>query len=117
MMQKLSTRFQNKGLVALAAGLWLTVSVLVFFVIPATLDLVMRIYAAFWADGGFYGRVYQSAVGLRQLLVLPLSVVAVAVIIGGAEYQFQHFNTRQAWRILARAFAIELSLLLLAALI
>ncbi|OQB00990.1 MAG: hypothetical protein BWY25_01462 [Chloroflexi bacterium ADurb.Bin222] len=104
---------QDFRLVALAVGLWLLTVVLTFYAIVNLLEVLMRVYAAFWADGGFYSPATQAAIGLRQFLLLPLGFLGVAITIGGAEYHREHFNTRQSWRLFARTLGVQLGLLLL----
>ncbi len=98
---------------ALTVGLWATTVALTFFTIVTLLDVLMRVYAAFWADGGFYSQATQTAIGIRQLLLLPLGIIGVMITIGGAEYHREHFNTRASWRMFARTFAVQGGLLLL----
>lgn len=106
-----------KSLIILAVGLWLATTALSFIVIPTVIDLATKVYAAFYADFTFYGEAYYGAVALRQLLVLPLGVLALVVIIGGAEYHLQHFNTEKSWRLFTRTLAIQITMVTLAALI
>lgn len=97
----------------LTVGLWVLTVILTFFAMNALLNTLMRVYAAFWAGDGFYSRATQTAIGLRQLLLLPLGILGVVITIGGAEYHREHFNTRASWRMFARTFAVQLGLLLL----
>lgn len=108
-----ASKLKDMGAVILTIGLWLLTVALTFFAIIAFLDVLMRIYAAFWANGGFYSAATQAAIGLRQILVLPLGVLGVMTTIGGAEYHREHFNTRASWRMFARTLAMQLGLLLL----
>jgi len=104
---------QTVRAVLLTLGLWLLTIVLTLVAISVLLDVLMRVYAAFWADGGFYSQATQTAIGIRQVLVLPLGIIAVIVAIGGAEYHREHFNTRESWRTFARTIAVQGGLLLL----
>ncbi|MDX9953779.1 MAG: hypothetical protein RBT75_06775 [Anaerolineae bacterium] len=107
------TKAQRIRAAILTLGLWLLTIALTLLTITVLLDVLMRVYAAFWADGGFYSRATQTAIGIRQVLVLPLGIIVVIVAIGGAEYHREHFNTRQSWRLFARTFAVQAGLLLL----
>ena len=108
-----TTKTQKIRVALLTLGLWLLTVVLTLVTISVLLDVLMRVFAAFWADGGFYSQATQTAIGIRQVLVLPLGIVAVMVAIGGAEYHREHFNTRQSWRTFARTIAVQCGLLLL----
>lgn len=101
------------GKLLLALGLWLLTIVLMFQVTVSLLDVLMRVYAAFWVQGGFYSPATRAAIGIRQVLVLPLGIIAVLVSIGGAEYHREHFNTRRSWRTFARTLAVQAGILLL----
>lgn len=103
----------RSGLIILAICLWLTSAVLSLLIIPATIDAVTDIYAAFVADYGEGGRSYWGAVAIRQLLVLPLAVVAVAVVIGGAEYHMRNFDTRKSWLIFTYTLSVQLGVLMI----
>lgn len=105
------------GRVAPAAGLWLLTSALSFVLIPTVLDMSTRIYAAFWGDYGFYGRSYWSAVALRQFLTFPMTLFALMVIIGGAEYHSRNLGSPASWRMFGRTLALELALLAMAAIV
>ncbi len=100
-----------------ALTLWALTSVLAFVLIPAVLEIVLKIYAAFWGSYGFYGEVYRTGVALRQLLVLPLGLLAVGVIIGGGEYHYRHVGDGRSWKLFSETLAVELAIILLAALL
>jgi hypothetical protein len=97
--------------------LWALTSVLAFLLIPTLLDLILKIYAAFWSDYGFYGETYQISVAVRQFLTLPLGLMAVGVIIGGAEYHYRHVGEPTSWKILSETLAVELTFFLISAFI
>ncbi|MBN1249875.1 MAG: hypothetical protein JXC32_19590 [Anaerolineae bacterium] len=99
--------------VALAVILWLATSGLSVAMIPLIIDLATGVYAAFWADYGAPGQAYYSIVAIRQLMVMFLAMVAVAVTIGGAEYHARNFGTERSWRIYARTLGIEVAVVLM----
>ena len=102
----------------IAVGLlWLLSAVLGFITIPQTIELALRVYLYFWGDYVVYGSSYRGGLIIRQFFVIPLSMLYVAGIIGGAEYHFRHFNTPRSWRFFTTTFAIEVGLLLLAAIL
>ena len=101
----------------LAAFLWAMSAGLSVVMIPYVLDVVTRIFVAFWGDGLPGGESYWTIVPVRQLLALPLGVFAVVVIIGGAEYHTRAFNTERSWRLLAVTLALETALVLAAVIV
>jgi hypothetical protein len=100
-----------------AAALWALTSALAFVLIPTLLDIVLKVYAAFWGSYGFYGEVYQVGIAIRQILVLPLGLLAVGVVIGGAEYHYRHFGEVRSWKLFAETLAVESAFFLLSAFI
>lgn len=100
-----------KGLVIV---LWIVSSTLALFALNGAADVVSVIYAAFWAGGGPYGAVYRSVVVVRQMVILPGSILVVATIIGGLEYHLRHFDTPGSWRLLSYILGVEAGILLLA---
>ena len=99
------------------ALLWLVTAVLSVVIIAATLDIVTRIYGAFWGDGAVQGQAYWSAVFIRQIATIPLAMLAVAITIGGAEYHLRNVGSDRSWRLLAITLALEIGLLMVALLL
>ena len=97
----------------LAIVLWAGTAAGGFWLIPAVLDLVTRIYARFWGDADLYGAAYWGAVALRNVLVLPLACLYLIMVIGGAEYHSRHFNETRSWLLFTRTIAVEVSLFIL----
>ena len=89
-------------------------AVLGFLGLSPALDILLRIYAGFWGDYGFYGRTYSTAVALRQILVLPFAMIVIAVIIGGAEYHYRHIGEPASWQVFAQTLGAELAIFLMA---
>jgi hypothetical protein len=96
------------------ALLWLATAVLSVVIIPATLDVVTRIYGAFWGDGAIPVRAYWGAVFIRQMVTIPLAMLAVAITIGGAEYHLRNVGSDRSWRLFAITLALEIGLLMVA---
>ncbi|MGC9395184.1 MAG: hypothetical protein ACP5J4_10030 [Anaerolineae bacterium] len=113
------THFFNRPIVlkGLATVLWIACGVLALFALNGAADVATAIYAAFWAGGGQYGKAYYSAVALRQIVILPGSLLIVATVIGGLEYHLRHFNTPGSWRLFSYVLGTEAGILLLAAML
>jgi hypothetical protein len=102
-------------LVALVVALWLLTVVMGLFAIPALADSLLIIYSFLFGGRGLYGATFWAGVTLRNLVILLLAILFVAVVIGGGEYHAAHFNERSSWRLFARTLAVEVGALLLAA--
>ena len=109
--------FFNKPIIlkGLAIALWIASSVLALLALNGAVDVATTIYAAFWAEGVQYGETYYGAMALRQIVILPGSLLIVATIIGGMEYHLRHFNTPGSWRLFSHVLGAEAGILLLAA--
>lgn len=101
----------------LAVALWGLTSVLTLLALNEAANVVLTIYAAFWATGGQYGVAWGGAVALRQLMILFGALLALVVIVGSAEYHLRHFNTPRAWRFSSHILGVEAGILLLAAML
>jgi hypothetical protein len=101
-----------KWRVALAVLLWVLTSVLSIVLIPVTLDVISSIFAAFWGAATPLGGSYWSIVFIRQILLIPLAILSVAIVIGGAEYHVRAFNTERSWALFSRTLALEVAVLL-----
>ena len=108
---------KNRRSIIGAFALWVLTSALAFVLILTILDIVLKIYAAFWGSYGFYGEVYQMGIAIRQFLVLPLGLLAVGVVIGGAEYHYHHVGEIASWKLFSETLGVEAALFLLSAFI
>ena len=106
---------KNAGLITL--GIWIMTGGIGFWLIPTLLDLTLRIYAAFWADYGFYGRDYWAAIAIRQFLVLPLGALYTVMLIGSGEYYYRNYGKPGAWKVATRIIAVEIALIVLTSII
>jgi len=97
----------------LAITLWIVTSALALVALNGAADVMLTVYAAFFADGGLYGAVYGGGVVLRQVITLFGSLLVVAFIIGGAESSLRHAPTPRLWRIFAHVLGAEAAILLL----
>ncbi len=99
---------------AAALMLWLATSVISLFAMHRALDIVMSIYAGFWGDYSPYGKSYSTAIAIRQLLIIPFSILLVILVIGGAEYHYRHIGEPRSWRLFAQTLGAELAIFLMA---
>jgi len=97
--------------------LWIVSSVLALYALNGAADVASSIYAAFWAGGGPYGEAYYGSVALRQIMIIPGSILTAAAVIGSAEYSLRRFNTPGIWRLFARILGAEAGILLLVAML
>lgn len=107
----------NKTAGLIALGIWIVTGVVGFWLIPTTLDLVTRIYAAFWAEYGFYGGDYWTGIVLRQFLALPLGALYTVMLVGSGEYYYRNYGKPNAWKVASRIITVEISLIVLTAII
>lgn len=96
---------------------WILGSAAAVILIPSLLDMILRIYAAFWGEYGFYGQDYWGAVFIRQILVMLFSALCLALIVGSAEYYSRNYGHPKAWTMMARILAVEAALVTLTAII
>ena len=93
--------------VGLAYGLWLISSLLAVLTYLAAREMIIRTYVRFFPVGEAY-----FVVNLATSVAL--AILPIAIIIGGFEYQHRNMGRPQAWVMLARTFAVEIGILLLA---
>jgi hypothetical protein len=99
----------------LAYGLWFATAVLGVLTFIAGREMIVRTYARFFPLDARLAQAGQGGLSLVNILVtLPLATLAIAIIIGGFEYQHRNMGKPKAWQILSRTLAIECGLLLLA---
>ena len=106
--------FAVKGL---AIALWIVASGLALVALNGAADVVLTVYAAFFAAGELYGAAYGGGVALRQVIILFGSLLVVAFIIGGAEYSLRHSPTPRLWQFFAHVLGAEAAILLLMAML
>jgi hypothetical protein len=93
-------------LVTAAVGLW------EIFIIR---DMVFRIYARFLPAGtSNLGPEYWSGVAMGGWLLVILSILWIAIIIGGGEYHFKRIGQPRSWKVFGWTIGIELFILVLA---
>ena len=91
----------------LAYGLWFVTAVLAVLTYLAGREMIVRNYARFFPSGEAYFLV-------NSITSVALAILPIAIIIGGFEHQHRNMGKPQAWTMLARTFAVEIGLLLLA---
>ena len=100
------------GLVALF--LWAATAALGLLEIVVIREMALRVYARFGVDGAVSNSHYWGGVALGNWLLLVLAIVWIGVVIGGGEYHYKYLGQPKSWRLFARTFAAELSILVLA---
>ena len=94
--------------VGLAYGLWLATAVLAVLSYLAGREMILRSYVRFFPLG-------EGSYSFINLIVsIALAILPIAIIIGGFEYQHRNMGKPRAWTMLARTFALEIGMLLLA---
>lgn len=98
----------------LAFVLWAATAALGIVEILVVRNMVLRVYARFWADDVPFGGDYWGSVALGNWLVFILAIVWIALVIGGGEYHFKYVGQQKSWKLFARTIAVQLSILVLA---
>ena len=94
--------------VGLAYGLWFVTAVLAVLSYLAGREMILRSYVRFFPMGeGSYSLI-------NSITSVAMAILPIAIIIGGFEYQHRNMGKPQAWTMLARTFALEIGMLLLA---
>lgn len=96
-------------------GLWLVTAVLAFFEILVVREIVFNLYARIIAvvnDGVVRSADYFTATALGQITTYVMVVVAIAVVIGGFEYQWWHVGQRRSQKVLLWTLGLQLAVLL-----
>ncbi len=94
-------------LVGLAYGLWFVSAALGVLTYLAGRAMIIRTYARFFPLGEGYFLV-------NTITSVAIAILPIAIIIGGFEYQHRNMGKPQGWVMLARTFAVEIGILLLA---
>ena len=98
----------------IAFTLWVTMAIIGLFEINTIIEIVLRAYAGLWGDYGVYGSDYWGAVMLRNVLLILLSLLWIAIFIGGGEYHAKRVGQPKSWKLFGRTIAVELSIFALA---
>jgi uncharacterized membrane protein len=94
--------------VGLAYGLWFVSAVLGVLTYLAGREMIIRTYARFFPLG-------LGSLSLVNIVAsIAMAILPIAIIIGGFEYQHRNMGKPQARVMLARTFALEIGILLLA---
>jgi len=105
----------HKVLVAVTAlSLWLTTSALALVEIIVVRALVLRVYGRFFAGRADSAVAYAGGAALSIWIMIPLAILAIAVLIGGADYHSRRLGQPASWKVFSRTIAVELSILVLA---
>lgn len=94
--------------VGLAYSLWFITAILAVLSYLAGREMILRSYVRFFPLGqGSYSLI-------NSIFSIALAILPIAIIIGGFEYQHRNMGKPQGWVMLARTFALEIGMLLLA---
>jgi len=99
---------QTPRAMGLAYSLWFVTAVLAVLSYLAGREMILRSYIRFFPMGE---RSYSL---INSITSVALAILPIAIIIGGFEYQHRNMGKPQGWVMLARTFAIEIGMLLLA---
>ena len=99
---------QTPRAMRLAYSLWFVTAVLAVLSYLAGREMILRSYIRFFPMGE---RSYSL---INSITSVALAILPIAIIIGGFEYQHRNMGKPQGWVMLARTFAIEIGMLLLA---
>ena len=106
---------QNPRVYGLAYGIWFITAILGALIFIAGREIVVRTYTRFFPWDAWRVQLGQGGLSLVNILIsLPLAMLAIAIIIGGFEYQHRNMGKPEAWQMLARTLAVEAGFLLLA---
>ena len=94
-------------IVGLAYGLWFVTALLAVLTYLAGRAMILRTYIRFFPSGEAYFVV-------NSITSVAMAILPIAIIIGGFEYQHRNMGKPQGWVMLARTFALEIGMLLLA---
>jgi len=98
----------------LAFVLWIVTGALGLVEIWIIRQMMLRVYARFFAEEAARGDVYWGSIALGNWLVFILAIVWIALVIGGGEYHVKYVGKPKSWRLFARTIAVQLSILFLA---
>jgi hypothetical protein len=94
--------------VGLAYGLWFVTVILAVLSYLAGREMILRNFVRFFPMG------QGSFAAVNSITSVALAILPIAIIIGGFEYQHRNMGKPEAWVMLARTFAVEIGMLLLA---
>jgi len=100
---------------SLAYGLWFITAFLGILSFLAGREIIVRTYTRFFPWDAWKVDLGQGGLSLVNILIsLPLATLAIAIIIGGFEFQHRYMGKPEGWWMLARTLAVEFGFLLLA---
>ncbi|MBN2002647.1 MAG: hypothetical protein JXA21_04760 [Anaerolineae bacterium] len=95
--------------IVIALG-WILGSVSAVMLVLPVLDMILRIYAAFWGEYNTYGPDYWGAIFIRQILIMAFGALCLALIVGSAEYYSRNYSHPKVWAMMTRILAVEAAL-------
>jgi hypothetical protein len=92
--------------------LWLGTAILGIYEIYLIREMLFCVYARF-ASGPGTAIDYWGSLVLGNSALIPLSIVWIALVMGGGEYHFKRVGQRSSWKLFGWIIASELFILIL----
>jgi hypothetical protein len=86
----------------LALGLWLGTAIMGLLAIATAMDILT------WL---LYLGVSRNVTAVGVWMTVPLSILWIAVVVGGGEYHYRHVGQRSSWRLFGLTIGFELLIL------
>jgi len=97
----------------LAFLLWVGTAILGLYEIFLVREILFRLYARFWGSSDGRGQDYWRALALGNWALIPLSVLWLALVVGGGEYHYRRVGQRSSWKLFGWTIAVEVLILIL----
>jgi hypothetical protein len=98
----------------LAFILWVGTAILGLYELFLAQDMLFRLYARFWCRHECLGKDYWRALALGRWALIPLSLVWIALVVGGGEYHYRRVGQRSSWKLFGWTVAAQALILVLA---
>jgi len=97
----------------LAFILWLGTAVVGLYTMVVIREFIIRIYAYVWSGAARHGQAYWQALAIGNWAIYALSLVWIALVVGGGEYHYKHMGQRKSWKLFGWTIAVEACILIL----
>jgi hypothetical protein len=100
--------------IIVVVAVWVTISVVGFWLVPRIIDSVMLVFASFFGGSNqMFGREYWGGTFIRSFAAVILGILLISTVIGSAEYYFKNFGKPGSWSVFARIISAEITLIIL----